>query len=99
MWPSTHSFNWNSMAVGPKRNLLGLKDFCIRFFFYVVLLGELATAIRNRTSLVFGLYYSLFEWFNPVYLQDKANNFTTQYFPEVNVLLCMKQIYTKFIFS
>ncbi|CAF2773583.1 unnamed protein product [Rotaria sp. Silwood2] len=67
MWPSTFNFNWNSMHVGPKRNLL----------------GDLAAAIRNRTKLVFGLYYSLFEWFNPIYLQDKSNNFTTQYFPEV----------------
>ena len=23
MWPSAHSFNWNSMDVGPKRDLLG----------------------------------------------------------------------------
>ncbi|CAF1461497.1 unnamed protein product [Rotaria sp. Silwood1] len=42
MWPSTFSFNWNSMQAGPKRDLL----------------GDLAAAIRNRTNIVFGLYYS-----------------------------------------
>ncbi|ESO99506.1 hypothetical protein LOTGIDRAFT_158597 [Lottia gigantea] len=63
-WPSNYSFNWNSMAVGPKRDLV----------------GDLAKAIRQNTSIHFGLYHSLFEWYNPYYLQDKANNFSTQYF-------------------
>ncbi|CAF4021601.1 unnamed protein product [Rotaria sordida] len=76
MWPSTFNFNWNSMHVGPKRDLL----------------GDLAAAIRNRTNLVFGLYYSLFEWFNPVYLQDKSNNFTTQYFPETKTLPELREL-------
>ena len=45
--------------------------------------GELASAIRNNTDIHFGLYHSLFEWFNPMYLQDKANNFKTRNFPQV----------------
>ncbi|CAF4125437.1 unnamed protein product, partial [Rotaria sordida] len=65
MWPSKYSFNWNAMDVGPKRDLL----------------GELANAIRNRTDIVFGLYHSMFEWFHPLYLTDKNNNFQTQFFP------------------
>ena len=41
--------------------------------------GELKAAIESRQPDVkFGLYYSLFEWFHPLYLQDKANNFTTR---------------------
>ncbi|KAK2160601.1 hypothetical protein LSH36_129g00052 [Paralvinella palmiformis] len=64
-WPSNVSFNWNSMDVGPKRDLV----------------GELATAIRKKKGIHLGLYHSLFEWFNPLYLKDKANNFTTRYFP------------------
>uniref|UniRef100_A0A4W5QKP6 Alpha-L-fucosidase n=1 Tax=Hucho hucho TaxID=62062 RepID=A0A4W5QKP6_9TELE len=43
------------------------------------LVGELAEAVRNR-SLHYGLYNSLYEWFNPLYLADKKNNFTTQDF-------------------
>jgi len=63
-WPSEVSWNWNSMDVGPHRDLV----------------GELADAIKNHTSLHFGLYHSLFEWFHPKYIQDKKNNFTTQSF-------------------
>ncbi|XP_064599860.1 alpha-L-fucosidase-like [Liolophura sinensis] len=63
-WPSKVSWNWNSMDTGPHRDLV----------------GDLAAAIRNQTSVIFGLYHSLFEWFNPLYLQDKQNNWTTQDF-------------------
>lgn len=45
--------------------------------------GELAAAIRNNTDMLFGLYHSLFEWFHPLYLQDKANKWQTQKFVEV----------------
>jgi hypothetical protein len=46
-------------------------------------LGDLASAIRNRTNITFGVYHSLFEWFNPLFLQDKQNNLTTQLFVDV----------------
>ena len=62
-WPSTTSWNWNSVDNGP----------------HIDIIGELADAVRAE-GLVFGLYHSLFEWFNPIYLQDKANNFQTQNF-------------------
>ncbi|KAG1673191.1 Alpha-L-fucosidase [Nymphon striatum] len=61
-WPSRASWNWNSKSVGPNKDLV----------------GELETAIRNNTDIHFGLYHSLFEWFNPKYLNDKKNNFKTQ---------------------
>ncbi|XP_025073306.1 putative alpha-L-fucosidase [Pogonomyrmex barbatus] len=48
------------------------------FFFYE--LGELAEAIRNKTDIRFGLYHSLYEWYNPLYITDKKNNFTTDRF-------------------
>ncbi len=56
MWPSANSWNWNSMTVGPNRDLV----------------NELAKAIRNTTDLRFGLYHSLFEWFNPLYLGKRS---------------------------
>ncbi|KAK7004991.1 alpha-L-fucosidase [Biomphalaria glabrata] len=68
-WPTNHSFNWNAMDVGPKRDLV----------------GDLAVAVRKR-GLRFGAYHSLFEWFHPLYLQDKANNFTTQNFVRTKTL-------------
>ncbi|KAL0279910.1 UNVERIFIED_CONTAM: hypothetical protein PYX00_001366 [Menopon gallinae] len=62
LWPSKNSFSWNAKDMGPKRDLV----------------GGLATAVRTRhPHLKFGLYHSLYEWFNPLYLQDKANNFNT----------------------
>ncbi|KAG0430352.1 hypothetical protein HPB47_022771 [Ixodes persulcatus] len=70
LWPSNVSFNWNSMDVGPKRDLV----------------GELANAIRSKTHLVFGLYHSLFEWFNPLYRLDKSNNFTTDFFVKMKTM-------------
>lgn len=62
-WPSKVSWNWNSLDVGPHKDLV----------------GELAKAVR-KTSVRFGLYHSLLEWFNPLYLKDKEKNFRTQEF-------------------
>mgnify|MGYP000853058046 CR=1 FL=1 len=51
------------------------------------IVGELTDAVRAE-GLHMGLYHSIFEWFHPLYLQDKANNFTTRrfvdevYYPE-----------------
>jgi alpha-L-fucosidase len=70
MWDSRDvptTWNWNVMDVGPKRDLL----------------GDLAVHIKNTTSpytnqtLQFGIYHSLFEWFNLLYRRDQSNNFTT----------------------
>ncbi|KAF5278960.1 hypothetical protein FQA39_LY05638 [Lamprigera yunnana] len=43
------------------------------------LLGELAAAVR-KSNLKFGVYHSLYEWFNPIYLSDKNSNFTKNNF-------------------
>lgn len=50
------------------------------------LVGELAEAVRNTTDLHFGLYHSLFEWFNPLFLSDKSNSFKTRTFPNTKSL-------------
>ncbi|XP_076645454.1 alpha-L-fucosidase [Halictus rubicundus] len=70
LWPSKYSFSWNSMDVGPQRDLI----------------GELSMALRNSTHLKFGLYHSLYEWYNPLYLHDKANNFTTEIFVKQKII-------------
>lgn len=75
LWPSANSWNWNAYDVGPHRDLV----------------GDLADAIRKNTSLRFGLYHSLYEWFNPLYLSDKNQSFHKQDF--VNVSISSKFIF------
>lgn len=52
------------MDVGPHRDII----------------KELADAVRANTSMKFGLYHSLYEWFHPIYLEDKRNGFSTNEF-------------------
>src|ERR1700690_1659740 len=59
LWPSKEaSADWgrpyNTMEIGPKRDLL----------------GDLTDAVR-RKGLRMGVYYSLYEWYNPMWLYDK----------------------------
>ncbi|XP_065668805.1 alpha-L-fucosidase isoform X1 [Hydra vulgaris] len=64
LWPSNVSWNWNSVDNGPHKDIL----------------GELAQAVRAKKSIHFGLYYSLYEWYNRLYLLDKSNNFATHHY-------------------
>ena len=60
---SSYTYGWNSMDVGPKRNVI----------------KELKDAFTAKDpNFHFGIYYSLFEWFNPLYLKDKSNRFKTR---------------------
>ncbi|XP_067138020.1 alpha-L-fucosidase-like [Centruroides vittatus] len=70
MWPSKFSWNWNAVDLGPKRDLL----------------GDLAKAVRKYKHMHFGVYHSLYEWFNPLYLTDKNNKWTTRYFVDVKTM-------------
>jgi len=59
MWPTNYAKTdqtdkWNSMTVGPKRDIL----------------GDLKTACENK-GIKFGIYYSLYEWFHPLWKADK----------------------------
>ncbi|KAF8794840.1 Alpha-L-fucosidase like protein [Argiope bruennichi] len=49
-------------------------------------LGDLAKAIRSKTDLHFGVYHSMFDWFHPLYLLDKQNKYSTQYFVDNKAL-------------
>lgn len=44
--------------------------------------GEVAAAVREK-GLKFGVYHSLYEWFNPIYLNDKKNRYQTQDYVKV----------------
>ncbi|KAL4226684.1 Tissue alpha-L-fucosidase [Mactra antiquata] len=79
-WPSKYSFSWNSMDVGPNRDLV----------------GSLADSIRKNTNIKFGLYHSLFEWYNPLYLQDKSNNFKTNDFVMFKTMPELYEIVNKY---
>ena len=59
MWPSATSFSWNSVDVGPHRDIT----------------GEVSAAVK-AAGLHSGLYHSLYEWYSPLWLADKASNFT-----------------------
>lgn len=65
LWPSNYSWGWNSVDVGPHRDLV----------------GELGAAVKSQ-GIKFGLYHSLFEWFNPLWNLDRGNNFKTSYFAD-----------------
>ncbi len=62
-WDSTYSYGWNSMAIGAERNVL----------------ADLKSSFtRRHPDIHFGVYYSLYEWFHPIYKKDKSNFFRTQ---------------------
>lgn len=50
----------------------------------------------KKAGLKFGLYHSLFEWFNPMYLADKSTNFTNQTFVTNKIIPEMKEFVTKY---
>lgn len=43
----------------------------------------MAKAIKGRPGLHFGVYFSQFEWYHPLYLQDKNNSFKTKDYVKV----------------
>jgi len=76
LWPSREADiswgrAWNSVAVGPKRDLV----------------GELTAAVRRR-GLEMGFYFSLYEWFNPLWLAGDADAYVTRHlFPQFKDLV------------
>ncbi|XP_057311568.1 tissue alpha-L-fucosidase-like [Hydractinia symbiolongicarpus] len=78
-WKSEESWNWNSVDIGPKRDII----------------DELKGAFA-QTNVTFGLYFSLYEWFNPWYKKDKKNEFTTQEFVEKKIRHQLRDIVEKY---
>lgn len=70
LWPSAQSWNWNSVDIGPGR------DIC----------DELNQAVRKQ-GLHMGFYYSLYEWFNPLYKQDVNKYVDDHMIPQMKDLI------------
>jgi alpha-L-fucosidase len=70
LWPCPASWNWNSVDVGPHRDLA----------------GDLARAVVDK-GLKMGFYYSLYEWYNPLYLSDPPRYVSEHMMPQMKDLV------------
>jgi alpha-L-fucosidase len=70
LWPAPESWNWNSVDIGPHRDLT----------------GDLSRAVADR-GLKMGFYYSLYEWYNPVYLHDVPRYVSEHMMPQMKDLV------------
>jgi alpha-L-fucosidase len=70
LWPSEQSWNWNSVDVGPHR------DLC----------GELTEAVKDA-GLHMGFYYSLYEWYNPLYHNNLEKYVDNHMIPQMKDLV------------
>jgi alpha-L-fucosidase len=70
LWPSQESWNWNSVDIGPHRDLA----------------GELTDAVKAK-GLHMGFYYSLYEWFNPLYKSDVNKYVSEHMIPQLKDLV------------
>lgn len=71
---------------------LSLNNQCV---FILILIGDLTKAVRD-TGLRMGHYYSLLEWFHPLYMADKNNDFETKYFSESKAIPELTQLVMKY---
>jgi alpha-L-fucosidase len=70
LWPSQQSWNWNSVDVGPHR------DLC----------GDLTKAVKDA-GLHMGFYYSLYEWYNPLYKNNLEKYVDDHMIPQMKDLV------------
>jgi len=70
LWPSEQSWNWNSMDIGPHR------DLC----------GELTKSVKQE-NLYMGFYYSLYEWYNPLYHKNVEKYVNNHMIPQMKDLV------------
>ena len=72
---NSYHWNWNSIDVGPKRDLV----------------GDLTASVR-AAGLHMGLYHSLREWYNPLYIMDNNDNCSTTAFVDEVLTPTLKQM-------
>jgi alpha-L-fucosidase len=70
LWPSAESWNWNSVDIGPHR------DLC----------GDLTKAVK-KAGLHMGFYYSLYEWYNPQYMNNIEKYVDNHMIPQMKDLV------------
>ncbi|MBN1290347.1 MAG: alpha-L-fucosidase [Candidatus Latescibacteria bacterium] len=70
LWPNTESWNWNSVNIGPHRDIV----------------GELTKAIKAE-GIKMGMYYSLYEWYNPLYNSDVDRYVEQHMIPQMKDLI------------
>jgi alpha-L-fucosidase len=70
LWPSAQSWNWNSVDIGPNR------DLC----------GDLSASVKKQ-GLRMGFYYSLYEWYNPIYRTDLNSYVDNHMIPQMKDLV------------
>lgn len=70
LWPSEQSWNWNSVDIGPHR------DIC----------GNLTQAVKDA-GLHMGFYYSLYEWYNPLYRNNLESYVDNHMVPQMKDLV------------
>ena len=74
LWPSEQSWNWNSVDVGPHR------DLC----------GDLTKSVKAN-GLHMGFYYSLYEWYNPLYKSNLNEYVDNHMIPQMKDLVTRYQ--------
>ena len=72
---NSYHWNWNSIDVGPMRDLV----------------GDLTASVR-AAGLHMGLYHSLREWYNPLYIMDNDDNCSTTAFVDEVLIPTLKQM-------
>jgi len=70
LWPCPASWNWNSVDVGPHRDLA----------------GDLGKAVVAK-GLKMGYYYSLYEWYDPLYLSNQRRYVNEHMIPQMKDLV------------
>lgn len=70
LWQSMQSWNWNSVDIGPHRDLA----------------KDLSKAVKKQ-GLKMGFYYSLYEWYNPLYLENLEKYVDTHMIPQMKDLV------------